>query len=178
MPRAPAAALVVTDEDRRELLQVIGLRSVPQSVALRVRIVLGASEGIGNKVLARRLGTSLPTVLLWRGRFQSDGLPGILQDRPRSGRPKQITPAQEAALVETTLHSTPRNATHWSVRLMARDSGRQPGDGAAHLAETSPSTASSRVLQVQHGPTVRRQSSRYRGPVFEPAGKGDRAQRG
>jgi transposase len=104
MPRAPAAALVIREEDRRELLQVIGLRSVPQSVALRVRIVLGASEGIGNKVLARQLGTSLPTVLLWRGRFQSEGLSGILEDRARSGRPREITPAQEATLVEKTLH--------------------------------------------------------------------------
>jgi transposase len=126
MPRAPAAALVIREEDRRELLQVIGLRSVPQSVALRVRIVLGASEGIGNKVLARQLGTSFPTVLLWRGRFQSEGLSGILEDRARSGRPREITPAQEATLVEKTLHSTPKNATHWSVRSMARDQGISP----------------------------------------------------
>jgi transposase len=126
MPRAPAAALVVTDEQRRELLQVIGLRSVPQSVALRVRIILSAAEGIGNKVLARQLSTSLPTVLLWRGRFQRDGLAGILEDRPRSGRPKEITPEQEAELVEKTLHTVPKNATHWSVRLMAREQGVSP----------------------------------------------------
>ena len=126
MPRAPAAALSLTADDRRELLQIIGLRSVPQSVALRVKVILGASEGIGNKILARQLGTSLPTVLLWRGRFQSDGVPGILEDRPRSGRPKGITPEQEAALVERTLHSTPKNATHWSVRSMARDQGISP----------------------------------------------------
>ena len=66
MPRAPAAALAISDEDRRGLLQVVDLRSVPQSVALRVRIVLGASEGIGNKVLAPQMGTSLPTVWMWR----------------------------------------------------------------------------------------------------------------
>ena len=126
MPRAPAAALVVTDEERRELLQIVGLRSVPQSVALRVRVVLGAADGIGNKVLARQLSTSLPTVLLWRSRFQKDRLSGILEDRPRSGRPKEITPEQEAKLVERTLHTTPKNATHWSVRLMARDQGVSP----------------------------------------------------
>lgn len=126
MSRAPAPALVITDEDRRELSQVISLRTVPQSVAMRVRIVLGAAEGIGNKVLARQLGTSLPTVLLWRTRFQAEGLAGILEDRPRSGRPKQITPEQEAAVVERTLRTTPPNATHWSVRLMARAQGISP----------------------------------------------------
>jgi transposase len=126
MPCAPAPALGISPADRRELLQVIGLRSVPQSVALRARIVLGAAEGIGNKVLARQLATSLPTVLLWRGRYQAEGLAGILEDRPRSGRPKEIAPEQEAALIEKTLHSTPANATHWSVRLMAREQGVSP----------------------------------------------------
>jgi transposase len=126
MPRAPAAALAVTDEERRELLQLVGLRSVPQSVALRARIVLGAADGVGNKVLARQLTTSLPTVLLWRGRFRAEGLLGILEDRPRSGRPKEITPEQEAVLIDMTLHSTPKNGTHWSVRLMAREQGVSP----------------------------------------------------
>jgi len=126
MPHAPAAALAVTDEERRELLKFAGLRSVPQSVALRARIVLGAADGVGNKVLARQLATSLPTVLLWRGRYQAEGLLGILEDRPRSGRPKEITPEQEAALIDMTLHSSPKSATHWSVRLMAREQGVSP----------------------------------------------------
>ena len=95
MPCAPAAALSVTEDDRREVLQIVGLRSVPQSVAFCVRVVLGAPERIGNKVLARQLETSLATVLMWRGRFQSDGVPGILEDRPRCGRPQEITPEQE-----------------------------------------------------------------------------------
>lgn len=106
--------------------QILALRSVPQSVALRARIILGAAEGIANKVLARQLGTSLPTVLLWRGRFLREGLPGILEDRPRSGRPREITPEQEALVVEKTLRTTPNNATHWSVRLMARAQGISP----------------------------------------------------
>lgn len=126
MPCAPAPALGISDEDRRELQQILALRSIPQSNALRARIILGAAEGIANKVLARQLGTSLPTVLLWRGRYLKEGLPGILEDRPRSGRPKEITPEQEALVVEKTLHTTPDNATHWSVRLMARAQGISP----------------------------------------------------
>jgi transposase len=123
MPRAPAAALAVTEEERRELLRFSASRSIPQSAALRARIVLGAADGVGNKVLARELATSLPTVLLWRGRYQSEGLLGILEERPRSGRPREVAPEQEAALIEMTLRTTPKNATHWSVRLMAREQG-------------------------------------------------------
>src|SRR3989454_337617 len=119
MPRAAAPPLPLIEHEREELLQISKLRSTPQSVALRVRIVLSASEGVANKVLARQLSTTLPTVLLWRARYQAEGLAGILEDRPRSGRPKEISAQQEAVLVETTLHNTPKDATHWSVRAMA-----------------------------------------------------------
>lgn len=77
-------------------------------------------------VLARQLSTSLPTVLLWRRRFQERGLIGILEDRPRSGRPKEVTPEQEGVLIDQTLHSKPSNAMHWSVRSMAREQGLSP----------------------------------------------------
>jgi transposase len=126
MPLAPAAALAVSAGERSELIQITSARNAPQGIVLRARIVLGAANGVGNKVLARQLSTSLPTVLLWRRRFQEEGLLGILDDRPRSGRPKQITADQEAALIDKTLHSRPKNATHWSVRLMAREVGLSP----------------------------------------------------
>jgi transposase len=126
MPRAAAPALPLTEGERGQLLEVSRLRSSPQSIALRVRIVLGAAQGIANKALARQLSTTLPTVLLWRARYQAAGLAGIVQDRARSGRPKQISPQQEAAIVEATLHSTPANATHWSVRSMSKKQGVSP----------------------------------------------------
>ena len=43
----------------------------------------------------------------------------MLEDRQRSGRPKQISAEQEAAIVEATMKTTPKDATHWSVRAMA-----------------------------------------------------------
>ena len=52
-------------------------------------------------------------------RFKSDGLAGILEDRPRSGRPKEIPEERETAIVEATMHTTPKDATHWSIRSMA-----------------------------------------------------------
>jgi transposase len=84
-----------------------------------VNIVLGAAEGLANHVLARDLSTSLPTVLSWRKRYEREGLAGLFTDRPRSGRPKQISEEREAAIVEATIKTIPRDATHWSVRTMA-----------------------------------------------------------
>lgn len=93
---------------------------------MRINIVLGAAEGIANHVLARKLSTSLPTVLLWRRRYESGGLAAVVEDRPRSGRPKRISAQREAAVVEATIRTTPRDATHWSVRTMAASQNLSP----------------------------------------------------
>jgi len=97
--------------------------STPQAIVLRCRVVLGAAKGIANNELARQLSTSLPTVLLWRRRFQQQGWLAILEDQHRSGRPRSLTPEKEAAIVEATRNTKPHHATHWSVRRMARSQG-------------------------------------------------------
>lgn len=101
-------------------------RSTPGGIALRIQIVLAAAEGRANRSIARQLSTSVPTVLLWRNRYEQEGMEGIVEDRPRSGRPKRITEDREAAIVEATLKTTPKDATHWSVRSMARSQKVSP----------------------------------------------------
>lgn len=119
MPLPAAPALRLTDSERRELKATAEHRSTPRGIVLRVSIVLDAAEGLANRVIARKNSTSVPTVLLWRKRWESAGMAGILEDRPRSGRPKGIPAAKEDAIVKATLHTTPKGATHWSVRTMA-----------------------------------------------------------
>jgi putative transposase len=91
MPLPPAAKLEVAESDRKELLALSRQRSIPQGILLRVKIVLGAAAGRANHLLARELSTTLTTVLLWRKRYEADGLAGLFVDRPRSGRPKKIS---------------------------------------------------------------------------------------
>jgi len=126
MPLAAAPKLPLSESERKQLLALSRHRSTPRGIVLRLNIVLGAAEGIANHVLARQLSTSLPTVLLWRRRYESGGLAAVLQDRPRSGRPKQISEQREAALVEATIRTTPSDATHWSVRTMAASQKLSP----------------------------------------------------
>jgi transposase len=92
-------------------------------VALRARIVLGAAEGQSNAQLAKALGVTRPTVLLWRTRYAQVGLAGLLKDAPRPGRRKRIDARKVAVIVTATLQTTPRDATHWSGRTMARAQG-------------------------------------------------------
>jgi transposase len=126
MPLPAARALAMTEGERRELISLGEHRSTPRGIVLRIRIVVDSSEGMANREIARRNSTSVPTVLLWRKRWEAEGIAGILEDRPRSGRPKDITPEQEEAIVKATLHTKPKDATHWSTRLMAAAQGVSP----------------------------------------------------
>jgi len=119
----PASPLPVDEPERVRLETLARGGKTPQRVAVRARVVLLAGEGQPNHAIARRLEVSRPTVLLWRRRFASGGVAGILQDAPRPGRHKAISPEVVRRVVEATMHTTPRDATHWSVRSMAKAQG-------------------------------------------------------
>lgn len=119
----PARALEVDDNQRKRLSSLAVSGKTPQKIALRARIVLLAGKGRPNHAIAQELKTSRPTVLLWRERFAQKGVPGLLQDAPRSGRKKAVTAQQIQAVVEATLRTTPPAATHWTTRTLAKAQG-------------------------------------------------------
>jgi transposase len=79
------------------------------------------ADGRSTTDVARDLGTSAPTVRLWRGRFFAEGAEG-LYDRERSGRPAVV---DEAMVVAETLTPPPEESglTHWSSRELAKRIG-------------------------------------------------------
>ncbi len=115
-----AELLPVSAKDKRRLQRLARNGNTPQKIVLRARIVLGAARGQSNNALAKALGTTRPTVLLWRRRYQEAGVEGLLHDAPRPGRRRRISDKKVEAIVNATLQTTPPDATHWSVRTMAR----------------------------------------------------------
>jgi transposase len=118
----PKATLVLTDQERDELLVLARRRKTAQAVALRARIVLSCADGLENIAVAERLGVTKQTVSKWRGRFVKFRREGLL-DAPRTGAPRTIDDSRVEAVVVKTLESVPKGATHWSTRLMARETG-------------------------------------------------------
>ena len=110
--------------DRVMLEQWVRARMTPHRLVERARIVLASADGRSGEAICATLGVSRPTVSRWLDRYDAEGATGLLADRPRSGRPKQITPDDEAAIVEATLRTrAPDGGTHWSTRLMAEQVG-------------------------------------------------------
>jgi len=90
---------------------------------LRARICLLAAAGMSNNGIAKELNTSRPTVIHWRKRFITQGSQGLSEDAPHGRSANALDPEQVKKVVEATLHTLPRGATHWSTRTMAAATG-------------------------------------------------------
>jgi transposase len=118
----PKVALILTDDERRRLDSLAHRSRSAPALARRARIILACAEGADSKIVARRLRVTPGTVCKWRGRFISDRLDG-LYDEPRPGAKRTITDEQIEDVIIRTLETTPRGATHWSTREMAKAVG-------------------------------------------------------
>jgi len=119
----PSKPLAMTPEQRKTLEAWTQARTSPQRVVLRSRICLMAAEGISNNAISKRLGTSRPTVILWRLRFEKKGPPGIAEDAPHGPSSRRTEAETVNLIVERTLHTRPPAATHWSTRTLAKELG-------------------------------------------------------
>jgi transposase len=97
-------------------------RTSAQALALRSRIVLLAADGLRNTEIAAELGIHRNAAGKWRARFLEHRLDG-LTDEPRPGRPRTISDEQVEEVVIKTLETTPKDATHWSTRSLAKEVG-------------------------------------------------------
>jgi len=119
----PAAALWIDANQQKRLEQLIQSGKTQQKIVLRARIVLLAGQGMPNNAISQQVSASRPTVLLWRGRFARFGVPGLMRDAKRPGRKRALSAEKVKAVVEATLQTTPPDATHWSLRSMAKAQG-------------------------------------------------------
>ena len=118
----PIAPLALDGAERETLEQWTRRPKTAQALALRARIVLACADGRSNTGVAAELRVCVDTVGEWRSRFLEQRLDGLL-DQPRSGRPRMIDDADVERVIALTLEATPKDATHWSTRSMARLSG-------------------------------------------------------
>ncbi len=116
-PRRP---IELPDEERLQLQAVAGSHSLPYSLVLRARVVLLSAAGVDNHTIGRKLSLSAQSVCKWRQRYITHGLEG-LHDDLRPGRPRSISDEKVATLVRKTLETKPKDGTHWSLRMMARE---------------------------------------------------------
>lgn len=115
-----APEILLTEDERAELIKLTSSRLTSVRLSQRARIVLLAADGMQNLQIAEHLGIGRIQVARWRCRYGQMRLAGIERDLPRGAPPRKVDLAQ---LVELTTQSTPEAATHWSSRKMAAKLG-------------------------------------------------------
>src|SRR6516165_10761706 len=103
-----AAALMIDEGQKQQLESWARTSTTPQRVARKCRVILLASQGVSNHAIARQTGLSRPTVLALR------------QPRKRQRLGAGLASELEQKILDTTLKARPPDATHWSVRELAR----------------------------------------------------------
>jgi len=133
-PKPPKIEL--TSSERQQLDNLLRRHSTPQQLALRARIVLGASDGLNNSQIVRQLGVSRDMAQLWRRRWL--GLQVIpleelsVEERltyvPRPGAPARIGAeaiCQIVALACEAPAESGRPISQWSSREIADEVERR-----------------------------------------------------
>ncbi|MEZ5875965.1 MAG: helix-turn-helix domain-containing protein, partial [Hyphomicrobiales bacterium] len=118
----PIAPRDLSAEERAYLERQVRRYRVARSFSDRCRMILRCADGAPSKVVAAELGAHEHTVGKWRRRFLKDRIDGLF-DEARPGRPRTIEDDQVAEVIERTLTTTPKDATHWSIRSMAKETG-------------------------------------------------------
>lgn len=116
-------ALLLKDADEQQLRQWISAFGTPQQVSLRSQIVLAAAEGKSDNAIAQQLAVNRKTVMLWRARFEQEGLDGLWEVASGRGRKPTYGSDKIQAIVDATLRTKPKGMTHWSCRLLAAEQG-------------------------------------------------------
>ena len=115
--------IYVTATDGARLEALVAARGSPQKHVWRARIVLFTDDGMGTVAIMAATGKSKTCVWRWQERFMVDGVDGLLRDKTR---PPGIAPLETALIdkvVALTLQPPVQEATHWTVRAMAKAVG-------------------------------------------------------
>jgi hypothetical protein len=91
MARPARHRILLSEEERAEVVRVARAEKRPWQEVQRARIVLYAADGLHDTEIAARLDTTAGIVGKWRRRFFDDRLDG-LKDKPRAGRPRRFPP--------------------------------------------------------------------------------------
>ena len=112
--------------DRDRLEAMIANGNTLQKHVRRAGIVLLAGDGIRTDEIQRRLRVSKPTIRRWRTRYVEAGVDGLCRDKTRPPGKAPLGAEVVNRVLEKTLTEAPPDATHWSLRTMARAVGIAP----------------------------------------------------
>ena len=114
----------LTKKQRKELKKLTHSGVISARKLNRAQVLLLSDEGRpdGRKTdqeIAEVLEISTATVVRIRQRFVQEGLAAALTEKPRPGKPRQLSGKDKAAVVALACSDPPEGYARWNLRLLA-----------------------------------------------------------
>ncbi len=120
-----AENVILTASQKATLEKYVKSNTTPVRLHERSRIILMAAEGFNNKYIAEEMAICKNKVGRCRKRFIEGGIAGISKDKPRGSNQGGKSSLEQAVIrkriIEKTTQEKPRDATHWSIRTLAKE---------------------------------------------------------
>lgn len=110
--------VTLTDADRTTLTALLAKGTVAAKTFKRATALLELDRGKTLHAVAATVDVTATTVATWRDGYATHGL-AMLQDAPRSGRPRVIDGRQRAQITALACSTPPVGHAQWSLRLLA-----------------------------------------------------------
>ena len=110
----------LTDEERRQLREVVQSGTRPVRVVRRANILLKSDAGLTDLQIVEHLGCGERTVRKVRKRFCTEGLEMAIHESPRSGRPSDFTTRQRQKVIALACTAPPEGRVRWTLELLCQ----------------------------------------------------------
>lgn len=84
---------------------------------------MASADGLGTNAIMVVTGKSKTCAWRWQERFMREGVDGLLYDKTRPPGTPPIEAHRVEEIIALTLKPPPHEATHWTVRAMAKVAG-------------------------------------------------------
>jgi len=108
----------LSEKERLYLESLLSKGICSARIYKRASSLLYLDKGLKYIEVHRLLKVRYATVLAWSKRYKAEGL-GLLKDKPKSGRPPQISGSAKAKITALACSTPPLGYAKWSLRLLA-----------------------------------------------------------
>jgi transposase len=108
----------LTVEDKKNLQDLLSKGTLKARIYKRALGLLELDKGKTYQEVSNILNMSYPTVHGWGKKYNLEGLV-FIKDKPRTGRPLQLTGEQKAKVTALACSTPPNGYAKWSLRLLA-----------------------------------------------------------
>jgi transposase len=121
MKQAGGFTVSLSQRDRKILGQMVRKGEQSARVLVRAWTLQQLHQGQKVRQIAANLGIVPKTVREIGRRYQKEGLPGALYEKPRPGAERRIQPQQGQRIIAMVCSAPPGGCARWTVRLIVEE---------------------------------------------------------